>query len=131
MDWTRYENLVISCPSDGVLLITINRPEQLNAMNARLHTELSEVWDDVDRDDDTRAVVLTGAGRAFSAGGDLAMFEDALDNYDVVHRLLTEASGIVLNISDCTKPVISAINGVAVGAGLAAALTADISIMAE
>lgn len=131
MDWKRYEHLSMSYPSDGVLLITLNRPEALNAMNPRMHTELCDVWHDVERDDDTRAVVLTGAGRAFSAGGDLAMFEDALGNYEVVHQLLDEASGIVLNISDCSKPVVSAINGVAVGAGLAAALTADISVMAS
>lgn len=131
MDWSNYTRLTFEYPEDGVLLIKINRPERKNAMDAALHTELSRVWLDVDRDDDARVAVITGVGEAFSAGGDLKMFEDALGNYATVNRLMKEAADIVLTISDCSKPIISAINGVAVGAGLAVALTADISVMAE
>jgi enoyl-CoA hydratase len=131
MDWSAYSRLTFDYPADGVLLIKINRPDRLNAMDEVLHTELSRVWLDVDRDDGCRAVVITGEGKAFSAGGDFEMVEASLGSFRVVSRLLQEAAEIVLNIINCTKPVISAINGTAVGAGLAVALTADISIAAE
>ena len=70
MDWSAYSRLTFDYPADGVLLIKINRPDRLNAMDEVLHTELSRVWLDVDKDDGCRAVVITGAGQAFSAGGD-------------------------------------------------------------
>ncbi|MGH7949173.1 MAG: enoyl-CoA hydratase-related protein, partial [Candidatus Binataceae bacterium] len=75
MDYSKYEYLVFERKPDGVLLITINRPDVLNATNSRLHWELSRVWRDIADDDATRIVVITGAGRAFSAGGDLDMIE--------------------------------------------------------
>jgi enoyl-CoA hydratase len=131
MDWSSYRHLTFDYPADGVLLIKINRPERMNAMNAELHTEISTVWLDVDRDESCRAVVITGEGSNFSAGGDFDMVEATLGSYRVVTRLLQEAADIVHNITNISKPVISAINGTAVGAGLAVALTADISIMAE
>src|SRR6201997_4842206 len=131
MDWSSYSRLPFDYPADGVLLIKISRPDRLNAMDEVLHTELSRVWLDVDKDDGCRVVVITGEGKAFSAGGDFEMVEATLGSFRVVSRLLKEAGDIVLNITNCTKPVISAINGTAVGAGLAVALTADISIAAE
>jgi len=131
MDWSSYEHLAFSYPSDGVLLIKFNRPDRFNAMNPAMHTEVSRVWLDVDRDPDCRAVVITGEGRAFSAGGDFDMVEATLGDYQVITRLLKEAADIVHNITDISKPAISAINGTAVGAGLAVALVADISIIAE
>jgi enoyl-CoA hydratase len=131
MDWSNYTRLVFEYPADGVLLMRINRPDRNNAMDQTLHTQLSLVWQDVARDPDTRAVVVTGQGQSFSAGGDFDMVEDTLDNYQTVARLFQEAAAIVYGITDCPKPVISAINGVAVGAGLAVALMADISIIAE
>jgi enoyl-CoA hydratase len=75
--------------------------------------------------------VVTGAGRAFSAGGDLKMVENAYQNYDEIIRILDEARALVYNILHCSKPIVSAINGPAVGAGLVVALLADISIAAE
>ena len=68
MDWSAYSRLTFDYPADGVLLIKINRPDRLNAMDEVLHTELSRVWLDVDKDDGCRAVVITGEGQAFSAG---------------------------------------------------------------
>src|SRR5580692_1054251 len=114
MDWSAYSRLTFGYPSDGVLLIKINRPDRLNAMDARLHTELSRVWLDVDRDDECRVAVVTGEGKAFSAGGDFEMVEATLGSFSVVSRLLREAAEIVYNITNCTKPIISAINGTAV-----------------
>ena len=115
----------------GILLITINRPDVLNATNRRLHWELSRVWLDVAEDEKTNVVIITGAGRAFSAGGDLDMIEDMKGNAKIIGGMLKEAGDIVYNMLNCEKPIISAINGVAVGAGLAVAFMADIPIASE
>lgn len=131
MDWSVYEHLRFSYPREGVLLITIDRPGRLNATDAVLHRELAKVWRDVEEDDATRVAIVTGAGDAFSAGGDLDMIEAQIGDFKRTAEVMKEASDIVLNITNCEKPVISAINGVAVGAGLAVALMADISIIAE
>ena len=117
---------------DGVLLATLNRPEAMNATNARLHWELVQLWGVVQRDPLTKVVVVTGAGtRAFSAGGDLAWVEEMVGNPKEVARVMGEAADIVYNMLACEKTIISAINGTAVGAGLAVALLADVSIIAE
>ena len=131
MDQASYQHLRFEHRSGGVLLITIDRPERMNATDAQLHTELATVWNDVARDDRTRVAVITGAGRAFSAGGDLEMIEQMAGHYPTVAAMAGEAAQLVLNMLDCEKPIISAINGTAVGAGLAVALMADISIIAE
>jgi len=114
-----------------VLVVTINRPEVLNAANARLHWEFTQIWPVVDADPKTRVVVVTGAGKAFSAGGDLSLVEDMAGNPDALTRTMREASDLVYNMINLDKPVVSAINGVAVGAGLVVALMADVSIIAE
>lgn len=123
-----YEHLLVEDQGDGVVLVTINRPERLNAANERLHEELARVWRNVDRDPDVNVAVITGAGTAFSAGGDLDMVERQIGHYDDVLNVMHEGLDIVHSILACRKPIISAINGVAVGAGLAVALLADISI---
>jgi enoyl-CoA hydratase len=131
MKYSEYQHLLFERKEDGILLITINRPEVLNATNNRLHWELSRVWLDIGDDPDTRVVVVTGAGRAFSAGGDLEMIERMAGNPATVAQAWKEAADIVYNMVNLDKPIISAINGVAVGAGLAVALMADISIASE
>ncbi len=124
-----YDRLSIERRDHGVLLITINRPERMNATDERLHRELSEVWLDVARDPETRVAVVTGAGRAFSVGGDLQMIERMSTDWQRVAAMAGEASALVTNMLDCEKPIVSAINGTAVGAGLAVALMADISVI--
>lgn len=126
-----YQHLLFERREHGILWITINRPERFNATNNRLHWELSKVWLDVSEDPDTRVAVITGSGKAFSAGGDFELIEEQIGNFDRIAEVSKEAADIVYNIADCAKPVISAINGVAVGAGLVVALMADISIMAN
>jgi len=130
-DYAQYKHLLFERKEHGILLITINRPQVLNATDARLHWELSRVWLDVAEDEKTRVVVVTGAGKAFSAGGDLDMIEGYGKNLDTMAAVMKEAGDIVYNLTNLDKPVISAINGVAVGAGLAVALMADISIISE
>jgi len=131
MDYREYQHLLFERKGDGILLITINRPDVLNATNNRLHWELSRIWLDVADDPETNVVVVTGAGRAFSAGGDLDMIEGMAGNAANIAQAWREAGDIVYNMINLDKPIISAINGVAVGAGLAVALMADISIASE
>src|SRR5215471_4501888 len=130
-DYREYQHLLFERKEHGILLITINRPDVLNATNNRLHWELSHVWLDIADDPDTNVVVVTGAGRAFSAGGDLDMIEGMAGNPANIAQAWREAGDIVYNMINLDKPIISAINGVAVGAGLAVALMADISIASE
>jgi enoyl-CoA hydratase len=129
--YERYEGLLVERRDHGVLLITINRPEKLNANNAPIHWALGRIWLDVHDDPDTRVAVITGAGAAFSAGGDLEWITGQVGNYARTMQVMHEASAIVRNMIECEKPIISAINGIAVGAGLASALMADISVIAE
>jgi enoyl-CoA hydratase len=96
-----------------------------------MHTELVALWRTIEQDPKAEVVVVTGAGRAFSAGGDLKLVEDAYQEFDEIIRILDEARELVYNMLQFKKPIISAINGPAVGAGLVVALLADISIAAE
>ena len=131
MRYEDYQHILFEKRENGILWITLNRPEVLNAADARLHTEFVRLWRTIDDDPDVRVAVITGAGRAFSAGGDLKLVEEAHRDYDEIVRILDEARELVYNIIHCKTPVISAINGAAVGAGLVIALLADISIAAE
>jgi len=132
MDYRDYQHLTFERRDRGVVLITINRPEVLNATNDRLHWELTQVWLTFDADPQARVAVVTGAGnRAFSAGGDLDMVEANSRDPRRLARTVREASDLVYNMINTDKPIVSAINGVAVGAGLVVALLADISIMSE
>ncbi len=131
MDYADYQHLTFDLKPNGVLLITINRPEVLNATNARLHWELTQVWGTVDADPRARVALVTGAGKAFSAGGDLDLVEEIYTNPEAGTRTMREASDLVYNMINLDKPIVSAINGVAVGAGLVVALLADVSIISE
>ena len=130
MDYSSYERLLIEV-KDGIALLTMNRPEVLNATDARLHNELSRIWSDLGKDPEVKVAVITGAGNAFSAGGDFEMLEKTIGDPEEIASQMQEASDMVHGMIDLDKPVISAINGVAVGAGLAVALLADISIASE
>ena len=129
VDYTDFEHLRFERRPDGVVIVTLDRPDVLNAANVRLHREMSEVWAVIDKDDAARASVVTGAGRAFSAGGDLDMIAEMTEDYSAVLAQWRDARAIVERMLDAEKPIVSAINGVAVGAGLAVALLADVSIV--
>ena len=126
-----FAHLRFDRPSPSVLLVTIDRPEVLNAADERLHRELSQVWRVIDRDDSVAVSVVTGAGTAFSAGGDLAMVERMTTDYAATLEQWRDAKAIVDEMLGSVKPIVSAVNGVAVGAGLAVALLADVSIVGE
>lgn len=130
MQYADYQHLRFEQRPDGVLVLTLDRPP-VNATDERMHWELTEVWKTIDADAAARVVLVTGAGKAFSAGGDISLLEGMAGNAAAVSRTLREAADIVYNMMNLEKPVVSAINGVAVGAGLAVALMADISIIAD
>jgi enoyl-CoA hydratase len=132
MHYADFQFLTFDKKPNGVLVMTLNRPEVMNATNARLHWELTQIWSVLDADDSVRVVVVTGAGeRAFSAGGDLDWLAEMVGNAAKIQGTMREASDIVTNMLAFEKPVISAINGVAVGAGLAVALMADYLMTAD
>jgi enoyl-CoA hydratase len=126
-----FKYLAFDRPSDRVLRITINRPEKLNALPWEAHGELTRVWLGVDQDPDTNVAIIRGAGKAFCAGGDFTMVEGLTQDYQRQTEALREFRELCYNIVNCSKPIVSAIHGAAVGAGLAAALMADISIAAR
>src|SRR5260370_38472043 len=111
----------------GVLQIVLDAP-RLNAVGAQMHRDLAGIWAEIDRDDDVRAVLVRGEGRAFSAGGSFDMIEEMTHDVSVRARVMREARDIVYGVINCSKPVVSAISAPAVGAGLVVALLADISV---
>src|SRR5260370_42459369 len=117
MTFSEYERLRFERRDQGVLRISMDRPDKYNAADEQMHSELARVWTEVAADPRTRVAVITGAGQAFSAGGDLDMVRRMAGDHDRVAHMLSEMSDLVYNIVNCEKPVVSAINGVAVGAG--------------
>jgi len=115
-------------PHDGVALITLNRPEKLNAFNARARGDFCDAVCAASFDDAIRAVVITGAGRAFSAGADISVLDDKTNVEDVLN---TQYASFLNVIATMPKPVIAAINGPAAGIGMTAALTCDLKVMGE
>jgi enoyl-CoA hydratase len=125
--YDRFAALRIERPEDGILRIVLDGPH-LNAVTAEAHQQLADVWPVIDRDPAVRAVVVQGAGRGFSAGGSFDMIESMVADPAVRTRVMREARDLVYNLINCSKPVVSAIHGPCVGAGLAVALLADISV---
>ncbi len=131
MDYSRYE--FIEVRKDGkVAVLTLNRPDSLNAINSQLHAELEGVFADLSRDDDVEAAVLTGAGRAFCAGGDVKGM-DARQSDDALKTRATlgSAKRLIHNLLDVEQPIIAAVNGHAVGLGATLALFCDVIIASE
>ncbi|EKZ95381.1 enoyl-CoA hydratase-related protein [Cupriavidus metallidurans] len=114
-----------------VLEITLNRPEQLNAFNAGLHAEMARVFIDANNDPESEVIVLTGAGRAFSAGGDLEAVKSDFDNPAAFRVTAREGKQIVFAQLDCEKPIIAKVNGPAIGLGCSIALFCDVIFAAD
>lgn len=126
--YDEFPHLQFSRPADGVLQVTLSGPN-LNAVGPEAHRELADVWMTIDRDPDVRVALLTGAGTAFSAGGSFDLIDGIVGDYAYRTRVLREARDLVRNVLECSKPIVSAIRGPAVGAGLVAGLLADISVV--
>jgi enoyl-CoA hydratase len=122
------QEILVERKPHGVLLITINRPQHLNALTMPMFEMMSEIWADVERDPHTRVAVVTGAGRGFCTGMDVRQPDPTLDEAIALGECERRR---ILTLLNMDKPVISAINGPAVGWGLSMALLADISIAAE
>lgn len=125
--YAAYERLKFDRPHPKVLRVTMSNGK-MNSADHTMHAELGRIWRDIDEDPSVNAAIITGEGRMFSAGGDFGMIEDLITDYR--HRALgmKEARDIVYNIINCAKPVVSAMRGVAVGAGLVCGILADVSI---
>lgn len=123
---------VIQVEADGpIRIIRLNRPEALNATNHDLHEALAGLWPLLDRDLDARAAVLTGNGRAFSAGGDFNYLDDLVNDQDLRRVTLSSGRAIVSGMIRCRIPVVAAVNGPAVGLGCSLVAMSDVAIMAE
>src|SRR2546427_10931065 len=105
MDYADYKHLTFEPKPNGVLLVTINRPEVLNAANARLHWEFTQIWLTVDADPKTRVVLVTGAGKAFSAGGGLGLVGGMAGDPHALMRTMREASDPAFNMINHDKTV--------------------------
>lgn len=114
-----------------MLRVTLCTPAKLNVMDGRSHAELSAIWRIIDRDDSVRAVIIRGQPAAFSAGGDLNRQKEVIADHSQQVELMEEAREMVYGMINCSKPIVSAIRGWTVGAGMACALLADISIAAK
>jgi enoyl-CoA hydratase len=131
MDYSAYRDLKVRVVEPGIVEIVMGEEGKLAVATASAHAEMARIWLDVDRDPETRVAILRGAGKGFSAGGDLAMVEEMTRDFAVRARVWREARDLVYNMINCSKIIVSAVHGPAVGAGLVAALMADISIAAK
>ena len=129
--YAAYQRLKFDTPGDRILRITMDAPGRLNAADDIMHQELGQIWKDVEADPDVSVAILRGAGEAFSAGGDFDMIDEMIDSFEVRARVWKDARDLVYNVINCSKPIVSAMQGPAVGAGLVAGLLADISIAAK
>ena len=125
-----YASLKLDRPAPRVLRITISRGK-INAMDFELHHDLTEIWPIIDKDPEVSAVILTGAGKAFSAGGDFEMEKRVLADYDFRMAMWKDGRDLVRNLIEFSKPIVAAINGAAAGGGLVAAILSDVSIAAK
>ena len=126
--YDEFTSLQLDRPEEHILRITLSTPGRLNAVGHEAHAQLAAIWRVVDRDDDTRVVLVRGADGAFSSGGDLELVEDIARDAETRRRVFHEARDLVYNMLACPQPIVSAITGPAVGAGLVVGLLADVSI---
>jgi enoyl-CoA hydratase len=128
--YAAYTRLKFDRPHAAVLRITLDNGK-MNSADSVMHGELARIWSDLDSDESVNSVIITGAGSNFSAGGDFSLVEELYSDHDARARGWREARDIVYGVINCSKPVVSAMRGVAVGAGLVCGLLADISIASK
>lgn len=126
-----FSSLQFHAPEAGILELVIANKGRLNAATEAMHRDLATVWRIIDSDDAVRVVIVRGEGENFSSGGDFDMIDRMIEDEATLIRVWKEASDLVYNLINCSKPVVSAIRGSAVGAGLAIALLADVSVAAD
>jgi enoyl-CoA hydratase len=130
--YAHYSALTLKPHPNGILEMVMGASQsankKLSTADHNLHRELASIWSDIDKDPQTRVALIRGEGKGFSAGGDLGLVEDMANDFNVRARVWREARDLVYNVINCSKPVVSAMHGPAVGAGLVAGLLADVSI---
>jgi enoyl-CoA hydratase len=131
MPYDHYQSLKLNRPEPGILEIVMGEEGRLSVADARTHRELAEIWRDIDADPDVSVAIIRGVGKGFSGGGSLDLVEAVANDFDTRARVWREARDLVYNLINCSKLVVSAMHGPAVGAGLVAGLLADISIAAR
>ncbi len=129
--YAAFTGLEIDRPEEGILRIILDTPGKLNAVDALKHANLADIWPVIDRDPSTKVVIIHGAGGAYSAGGDMEMIKQIIADPEARAETFREARDLVYNMINCSKPIVSGIERVAVGAGLASALMADVSIVGK
>src|SRR5438093_9358627 len=128
--YAAFPSLSFERPAPGVLRVVMDAPG-LNSVGPDMHRELADVWLAVDRDPEVRVAIIQGAGKGFSAGGSFELLEQLMSDYAIRTRVMREARDLVYNVINCSKPIVSAIHGPAVGAGLVVGMLADVSIVAR
>jgi enoyl-CoA hydratase/carnithine racemase len=122
----------IHISAEGALrVVTFQRPEALNAISLSMHTRLSRLWEELASDPDAKAIVLTGEGRAFSAGGDMEMLAALVESEHLRARVFDETDRIISDMIRCPLPIVVAVNGPAVGLGCSVAISGDVVLIAE
>lgn len=127
VSYDEFPSLRIEPGTDGVLQVVLDSPG-LNSVGPQMHRDLADIWPAIERDPSVRAVLVCGEGKAFSSGGSFDLIEETMGDFADRVRIMREARDLVLNMVNFDKPVVSAIRGPAVGAGLVVALLADISV---
>jgi enoyl-CoA hydratase/carnithine racemase len=127
VDYDEFPSLRIESSENGVLHLILDAPG-LNSVGPQMHRDLADIWPAIGRDPDVRAVLVRGEGKAFSSGGSFDLIDETMGEFNDRLRIMREARDLVLNMVNFDKPVISAIHGAAVGAGLVVALLADVSV---
>lgn len=115
----------------GLRIVRLNIPDKLNAISEQLHNELTRIWWHLAQDRDARAIVLTGEGRAFSAGGDAKWLESITADPEARWRSIDEGRRLVREILHCPLPIVAAVNGAAIGLGASIASLCDLVVMSE
>lgn len=134
MDYSNYQYLKIDVDAEGICTVTMNRPEVMNAAGGPMHPELERIWLDINEDSRVKAVILTGAGRAFSAGGDLKGMAQRLgtpENFRHAIQAPASTRRLWQNMVELQPPLIAAVNGDAMGLGCTLALFCDITVISE
>jgi enoyl-CoA hydratase len=129
IDYDSYRSLKINRPAPRILEVVISNPGKLNALDRDGHRELGEIWRDIDADKDVSCVLLRGDGGNFSAGGELGLVEEISEKWETRLNAWREARDIIYNVINCSKPIVAAIEGPAVGAGLSAAMVCDVIVI--
>ncbi|MER6980619.1 enoyl-CoA hydratase/isomerase family protein [Streptomyces carpinensis] len=129
--YAHFAHLRVDGPDEaGVIELVLDAPK-LNAVSEAAHADLAEIWRVFDADPAVKAVLLRGEGEGFSAGGSFDLVEKLTNDYDTRTRTMREARDLVYNVIDCSKPIVSAMHGPAVGAGLVAGVLADVSVVSR